>query len=110
MRLPNGQRAVVDIRKLRDYCLSPDHPRGRHKARLFAAVLGLGATNAAWLRKRILRAAAQGDARATDTDAYGQRYVLDFVCEGPKGRADVRTCWIVRRDEDFPRLTSCFLP
>lgn len=37
MKLPNGDRAVVDIVKLTDYCLSTTHPRGRHKARVFAA-------------------------------------------------------------------------
>ena len=26
MKLPNGERAVVDIVKLSDYCLNPDHP------------------------------------------------------------------------------------
>jgi len=31
----------VETRKLRDYCLSPEHPRGRHKARVFASALGL---------------------------------------------------------------------
>jgi hypothetical protein len=40
MKLPNGERAVVDIRKLRDYCLSAKHRRGRHKARVFEAALG----------------------------------------------------------------------
>lgn len=35
MKLPNADRAVVDLRKLRDYCLSQEHPRGQHKARLF---------------------------------------------------------------------------
>ena len=40
MKLPNGDRAVIDIAKLRDYCLSPDHLRGRHKARVFAAAQG----------------------------------------------------------------------
>lgn len=36
MKLPNADRAVVGLAKLRDYCLSPTHPRGRHKARVFA--------------------------------------------------------------------------
>ncbi len=29
MKLPNADRAVVEIEKLRDYCLNPVHPRGR---------------------------------------------------------------------------------
>jgi hypothetical protein len=46
MLLPNPSRAVVDIRKLRDYCLNPEHPRGRHEARMLAARLGLTAIDA----------------------------------------------------------------
>lgn len=34
MLVPNAERAVVDIRKLRDYCLDPTHDDGKHKARL----------------------------------------------------------------------------
>jgi hypothetical protein len=40
MNLPGGGDAIVDIAKLRDYCLDSRHPRGRHKARVFAATLG----------------------------------------------------------------------
>jgi len=43
MKLPEAERAVVDIAKLRDYCLSPFHPLGRHKARIFAGLLRLDA-------------------------------------------------------------------
>jgi len=41
MLLPNGENAIVDIRKLRDYCLNPDNPRGGNKARVFVAALGI---------------------------------------------------------------------
>jgi hypothetical protein len=57
MKLPGGADAVVDIAKLRDYCLSPVHPRGRHKARVFAAVLGLTQADADFLREELLSAA-----------------------------------------------------
>ena len=50
MRLPNGANAVVDIEKLRDYCLSAQHPEGRHKARVFLSVLGLTSADADKLR------------------------------------------------------------
>ncbi|WP_200235400.1 DUF6883 domain-containing protein [Thiohalocapsa halophila] len=43
MKLPNANQAVVDLEKLRGYCLNPAHPRGRHKARVFAAALGITA-------------------------------------------------------------------
>ena len=56
--LPNGDRAVVDFVKLSDYCLNPLHEDGKHKARVFASVLGLGRNDAEWLRGRLLRTAA----------------------------------------------------
>lgn len=40
MKLPNADRAIVDVAKLRDYCLNPNHEEGKHKARVFAASLG----------------------------------------------------------------------
>jgi hypothetical protein len=49
-RLPHGYRAILDVRKLADYCLSSPHPRGRHKARVFREALGLERTEARWLR------------------------------------------------------------
>ena len=51
MKLPNGHRAIVDIRKLRDYCLNPNSPNGRNKARVFAASLGLTPPDAEILRQ-----------------------------------------------------------
>jgi len=52
MKLPGGDNAIVDIAKLRDYCLDPQHPRGRHKPRVFAATLGLAQTDGEFLRER----------------------------------------------------------
>lgn len=109
MILPNADRAVVDIAKLRDYCLCADHPCGRHKARVFLAALGLSADHAEFLRDALLDAAHSQDAMPGDKDEYGQRFVLDFPLEGPIGRAQVRSAWIVRADEDFPRFLTCFV-
>lgn len=41
MKLPNSEKAFVDIAKLRDYSLNPEHESGGHKARVFRAALGL---------------------------------------------------------------------
>jgi hypothetical protein len=46
MLIPNAENAVVDIRKLRDYCLNPNHDEGKHKARLFSSIIGMTAENA----------------------------------------------------------------
>lgn len=109
MRMPNADGAVVDIRKLRDYCLSPDHPRGRHKAQVFRSVLGLTAADAVILHQALLDAVRTRDAVMGEKDQYGQRYVVDFVMDGPAGRGVVRSTWIILSGEDYPRLTSCYV-
>lgn len=108
-QLPNADRAVVDIEKLRHYCLNPEHRQGRHKARVFAAAIGRTKDEAEELREALLAAAQNNDATPMPQDDYGSRYVIDFLMSGPRGRATVRRSWIIRRGEDFPRLTSCYV-
>ncbi len=57
----------------------------------------------------LLDAAQQGEAIATTTDVYGQRFMIEWTVGGPTGEADIRTAWIVRYDEDFPRFVSCYV-
>ena len=35
MLIPKAETAVVDIRKLRDYCLNPGHAEGKQSATIF---------------------------------------------------------------------------
>ena len=109
MKLPGGDRALVDVVKLQEYCLNERHPRGRHKARLFASILGITGEDVEILRQAILRAGAEGEAWLGQRDDYGQRYVVDFEMTGPSGSAMVRSIWIVLKGENFPRLVTCFV-
>jgi hypothetical protein len=109
MKLPRGDKAVVDAGKVRDYCLNPSHPRGRHKARVFASALGITQADADFLYEELLAAAREGEATGGAGDEYGERYVVDFELARGERRAMVRNVWIVRRSERFPRLTSCFV-
>lgn len=67
--LPLGTEAILDIRKIEDYCLSPMHPRGRHKARVFRDTLGLQQSDAPWLRRVLLDTARSGEAFRLGEDA-----------------------------------------
>jgi len=109
MKLPNAESASVDIRKLRDYCLNSDHPRGKHKARLFSSILGLTDKDAEKLRSALLRAACNYEAIETMQDQYGKRYVVDFSMKTEKGQAIIRSLWIILVGEDFARLASCYI-
>ena len=109
MELPGGERAVIDIAKLRDYCLHDQHPRGRHKTRVFASALGLTVADVDVLQQALRNAARECEAQEADRDDYGQRYVLALEMTGPRGRATVRSSWIILHGEDFPRMTSCYV-
>jgi hypothetical protein len=109
MKLPNAERALVDLRKLRDYCLNPEHPRGQHKARLFQSALGWTIDHAEEVRQTLLRSARSEEAVFLSRDDYGQRYAVDFSIQSDRGVATVRSLWMVRAGEDFPRLTTCYV-
>ena len=108
MPIPNAERAVVDMRKLRDYCLNPMHDEGQHKARLFAMALGITADDAEDLRVLLLQAVKTPDAQLGRHDAYGQRYTVDFLLAWHDKQAMVRSGWIIEHDSDTPRLTTCY--
>jgi len=106
MKLPNGEQAIVDDRKLRDYCLNQQHLRGRHKARVLAAA-GILQADAEELKTALIAAANSAEARPGNASPYGQRYIVDFDLVRQGRTVRVRSAWIVRSGEDLPRLTSC---
>jgi hypothetical protein len=109
MHLPNAEFAFIDLNKLQTYSLNLQHDRGKHKARLFLAILGLSADDAEILRTLIRTAILTQTAQLSSQDEYGQRYIVDFSVTRNQQTASVRTTWIIRPTETFPRLTSCYV-
>jgi hypothetical protein len=109
MRMPNGDKAVIDPRKIVDYCLSAQHDEGKHKAFLFATLLGIDQSNSGRLIAALRQAAREANAPPERTDKYGTRYAIDFTMSGPRGSAMVRSAWIIRAGEDVPRFVTCYI-
>ena len=108
MSLSSADRAVVDPAKIRDYLLAAAHPVGRFKARFFVA---LGYASDRWerLRDDILTVGRSGDVSGETATPYGSKFEVEGILTGPSGRsATVRTVWIIRTGEDFPRLVTVF--
>lgn len=103
--LPNFKNAVVDIRKLRDYCLNIEHIRGGHKARVFRAALAIDATDAIWLRDQLLHAIATMSAKEVKHDFYGIHFSVKITLSRHNRTAVINSIWIIRQDEDFPRFS-----
>ena len=106
--IPNAENAVVDIRKLRDYCLNLEHSTGKHKARLFKSVLGIVVKDAPELRQILLKAIKTSPAKMGQQDMFGQRYTLDFKLKWQNKSAIIRSGWIIENNSTIPRLTSCY--
>lgn len=109
-RLPNSDQAILDIRKIEDYCLNPQHPRGRHKARVFRETLGIGRDESYWFRSAILSAVRQADVAEPASDAAGRRWRIDIFIERQNRKIVVRTVWIIRTGENTPRFVTCWVP
>ncbi|MEZ2228182.1 DUF6883 domain-containing protein [Microcoleus sp.] len=108
MLIPNAKNAVVDIRKLRDYCLNLEHDDGKHKARLFSSIMGMTADDAEELRQILLEVVKTQEARLGRQDEFGQRYTLDFSIEWQNRNATLRSGWIIERGSEIPKLTTCY--
>ena len=109
MKLPNGDQADLG-RKLEEYSLNPSHRDGQHKARVFAAVLGITLANQGLLRDALQHAAATSNlVQSRQDNGFGEVFVLRFSLTANGNTATVASVWIVRHGEDFPRLTTCYI-
>jgi hypothetical protein len=105
-RLPRADEAVIPTDKLVGYALNPEHPRGRHKARVFAAALGIRQTDSRYLREQLLDGVVGAPVRATRITPFSVLYEVVVSVDGLNGaRSPVATIWLVAGDHP-PRLVS----
>lgn len=109
MKLPNGNSAIIEMVKLSGYVLSPVHPVGRHKARVFQSALGLTLADAEELRDMLRDAAEGAEATPGNADEFGIRYIIDFERERNDRRATIQSSWILRTGETSPRFLTCYV-
>jgi len=107
--LENADKAIIDIRKLKNYCLSKSHPRGRHKAKVFQNAIGFEAKDADKLKLLLHNAINNLDAMFLFQDKFGKRYQIDFEVKNKNEFAKVRSLWIARNEDNHPRLITCYI-
>lgn len=109
MKLPHPDQALIDVQKLTGYCLNLKHSDGQHKAHVFQSALGIGQEEAEELQDDLLQAAQTYDAIPSKSNQHGQKYVIDFPITRLDKQVIVRSVWIVRYEENFPRLITCYI-
>ncbi len=107
MKLPNGNKAQIGD-KLDRYSLNIQHPKGKDKAVMFRNRLGITLANRELLETALLESVLKNDAIIHKNDEYGTQYDVKFLMTTEFGSSLVIGCWIIRKDEDFPRLTNTY--
>jgi len=109
VKLPGGERAYIDPRKLGSYALNSVHVDGGAKARVFAAALGLRLQDAPVLERALLDVARDNEAIAMGSNPDGDLYRIDFLLTHRGRTARVRSGWIRPFDGTPTRLTTVFV-
>lgn len=99
----------IDIRKLRDYCLNPSHPVGKHKARVFASQLRIGKSEAEILKEKILHEIRNAEIVPGTEDQFGKRFSADLSLNIKDQAAIVKTIWIQKTGSSIPELVTCYI-
>jgi hypothetical protein len=102
---------IIDPRKLTDYALDPDNPKGKDKAVMFQRHLGFEKDNYQILLDQIYNLVLDADAIPQNEDQFGMRYRIDLQIQGIEAEQIeiVRTGWLVPPNSKQARLTTLYI-
>src|SRR5689334_13575915 len=104
---PRADEALIEERKLYDYVLCPDHPLGKHKARVFREQLGIERRNWRYLRDRIYVGLQDATEAELKIRPYATVAVVDMDIKGLNDETRrVRTVWETKVLDPRPRLVT----
>ncbi len=101
----------IDVRKLTDYALKRNSPKGADKAVMFMKHLGYTANNYQFLLDQIYAKALEQEAIFHSRDEFGERYNIDLQVRGIEtGQLEtVRIGWIIASNSDTARLITIYI-
>lgn len=109
---------IIDRRKLDEYLLSPTHPDGRHKLRLWRSVFGIGEEDGELLERLVREQLAQAGVSVVERPSRTVREPKRIIRQwqiviprflGPNGNTGtVKTGWAFDPSEDRPHLTTAY--
>ena len=104
-KLPNYEKAVINVDKIERYALYQ-----KDKAIAFKEALGYTIQNAKDLIENIKKNLGNFEAKEEDENSYGKRYSVLMELKGPNGKtAKVKTGWIEDKKTGEMRLTTAFI-
>jgi hypothetical protein len=103
---------IIDPRKLTDYALDPENPKGKDKAVMFQRHLGYTKDNYQLLLNQLYDRSLDAEAIPKNEDQFGVRYQVDLEIQGVEAQQIeiVRTGWLIPPNSDQARLTTLYIP
>ena len=90
--------------------MNPEHPTGKHKARVFKAALGFAQEDAENLERQIREQVKVCEWKESEKSDFGKKFTVDVIVLVNNGKtATVRTGWIIGVNESSPRLISAYV-
>ncbi len=102
---------IIDPRKLTDYALDPENPKGKDKAVMFQRHLGYTKDNYQLLLDQIYDLVLNAEAIPQNKDKFGIRYRIDLEIQGMEAQQIeiVRTGWLIPLNSNQARLTTLYI-
>jgi len=107
--LPGRATAYVERSKLERYVLDPTSDVGRHKARVFRAVLDVEQRDWAMLRTALCAGLQRSPVTEIRTTRYGHRYTVPMEIRGNNGKVGVVTTAWELDAIGRPRLLTAYI-
>jgi hypothetical protein len=103
---------IIDPRKLTDYALDLENPKGKDKAVMFQRHLGFTKDNYQLLLDQIYNLVLDAEAIPQNEDQFGMRYQIDLQIQGIEAEQIeiVRTGWLIPPSSKQARLTTLCIP
>jgi hypothetical protein len=102
---------IIDPRKLTDYALDLENPKGKDKAVMFQRHLGFTKDNYQLLLNQIYDLVLDANAIPKNEDRFGMRYQIDLQVQGVEAEQieTVRTGWLIAPNSKQARLTTLYI-
>jgi hypothetical protein len=102
---------IIDPRKLTDYALDPENPKGKDKAVMFERHLGYTKDNYQLLLDQIYDRVLDAEAIPQNEDKFGMRYQIDLEIQGVESQQieTVRTGWLIPPNSQQARLITLYI-
>jgi hypothetical protein len=107
LRRPDEQQLEIPVGKLLDYALNAQHPKGKHKARLFSELMAIHADQWRFLAYQISDCLPDTEIVDLRVTEHGIQFGAFLQLIGLNGQTcTVQTAWIIRPNEPAQLVTA----